>query len=130
MFQRMFQRRRLPAVAAAPVVAVSAAPVASAATAVTVNAATTYQRIDSFGFSQAFGQVAAFRNADGSPAVVALNTTCSAVSVPVTGMSTQAVPHLTNGSNNTAAQTPITTSGGALTSTIPARSPVTYEVRS
>ncbi|MCC8246260.1 glycoside hydrolase family 30 protein [Saccharothrix luteola] len=79
-------------------------------------------------------KVAAFRNADGSLAVVALNTTRSAVSVPVTlrgtDIGTQAVPHLTNGSNNTAAQTPVTINGGAFTSTIPARSLVTYEVRS
>ncbi|WP_053719754.1 glycoside hydrolase [Saccharothrix sp. NRRL B-16348] len=60
MFQTIFQRRRLPAVAAALIatagVTLAGAPTASAATAVTVNTATTYQRVDGFGFSQAFGQ--------------------------------------------------------------------------
>lgn len=60
MFRTMFQRRRPRAVVAAPVVAAGVtpvgAPVAWAATAVTAVTATTYQRVDGFGFSQAFGQ--------------------------------------------------------------------------
>jgi glucuronoarabinoxylan endo-1,4-beta-xylanase len=77
-------------------------------------------------------KVAAFRNTDGSLAVVALNTTRSAVSVPVTLRGTnigdQATPHLTNGSNTIAAQTAITIVNGSFTSTIPTRSLVTYTI--
>src|SRR5689334_10744945 len=60
MFRTMFHRRRPAAVAAALIAAagvtLAVTPVASAATSVTVDTATTYQRIDGFGFSQAFGK--------------------------------------------------------------------------
>ena len=77
----------------------------------------------------------AFRNADGSVAVVALNTSASAVplsfSLRGTGLRDGAVatPYLTDASHGTAAQAPVRVRGGAFGGTLPARSLVTFDIR-
>jgi O-glycosyl hydrolase len=72
----------------------------------------------------------AFKNTNGSVAIVALNTATSAdpitYSLSGTGSETTVTPYLTNASSDTAAQAAIPVSGGAFTATIPARSLVTY----
>ena len=78
-------------------------------------------------------RLSAFRNADGSLAVVALNTGGAATSVsytlPSTGITTgRATPYLTNGASSMTAQTAVPVSGGAFTATVPARSLVTYRI--
>ncbi|MFC1436371.1 RICIN domain-containing protein [Streptacidiphilus sp. N1-3] len=79
-------------------------------------------------------ELSAFRNTDGSLAVVALNTGGSAdtigYSLANTGVANGATvtPYLTNGSNNVAAQAATTVAGGAFTGTVPARSLVTYVI--
>ena len=76
----------------------------------------------------------AFRNTDGSVAVVALNTATSAdpITYSLSGTGTPSgatvTPYLTNASSDTAAQAATTVSGGAFTATIPARSLVTYVI--
>ncbi len=76
----------------------------------------------------------AFKNTDGSIAIVALNTATSAdpitYSLSGTGTSNGATvtPYLTNSANDVAAQTPTTVSGGAFSATIPARSLVSYVI--
>ncbi len=78
-------------------------------------------------------EVAAFRNRDGSIAVVALNTAHSrrvaAFSVPGLG-GAHVTPYLTDSSHQLSAQSPITVRGGAFTATLPPRSLVTYDLRS
>ena len=76
----------------------------------------------------------AFRNTDGSVAVVALNTAASAdpITYSLSGTGTPdgatVTPYLTNASSDTAAQATTTVSGGAFSATIPARSLVTYVI--
>ncbi len=76
----------------------------------------------------------AFKNTDGSLAIVALNTATSAdpitFSLSGTGTANGAAvtPHLTNSSSNAATQATIPVSGGAFTATVPARSLVTYTI--
>jgi O-glycosyl hydrolase len=76
----------------------------------------------------------AFKNTDGSVAVVALNTAASAdpITYSLSGTGTPSgatvTPYLTNASSDTAAQAASTVSGGAFTATIPARSLVTYVI--
>ena len=76
----------------------------------------------------------AFRNPDGSVAVVALNTGTSAdpITYSLSGTGTPSgatvTPYLTNSSSDTAAQAATTVSSGAFSATIPARSLVTYVV--
>ena len=76
----------------------------------------------------------AFRNTDGSVAVVALNTAASAdpITYSLSGTGTPSgatvTPYLTNASSDTAVQAATTVSGGAFTATIPARSLVTYVI--
>jgi len=76
----------------------------------------------------------AFKNTDGSIAVVALNTGTSAdpVTYSLSGTGTAngatVTPYLTNSSSDVAAQATTTVSGGAFTATIPARSLVTYTI--
>ena len=78
----------------------------------------------------------AFRNPDGSVAVVALNTGTSAdpVTYSLSGTGTPSgatvTPYLTSASSDTAAQAATTVSGGAFTATVPARSLVTYVIGS
>ncbi|MGH3122805.1 MAG: cellulose binding domain-containing protein, partial [Streptosporangiaceae bacterium] len=76
----------------------------------------------------------AFKNTDGSVAVVALNSAASAdpITYSLSGTGTPngvtVTPYLTNASSDTAAQAATTVSGGAFTATIPARSLVTYVI--
>jgi O-glycosyl hydrolase len=78
--------------------------------------------------------LAAFKNTDGTVAIVALNTGSSAdpITYSLSGTGTPngatVTPWLTNSANNVAAQSPLTVSGGAFTASIPARSLVTYVV--
>jgi O-glycosyl hydrolase len=79
-------------------------------------------------------ELTAFKNTDGSVAIVALNTATSAVAVPFavrgTGLRnrTVATPYLTDTSHDTAAQPAITVAGGNFRATVPARSLVTYDI--
>jgi O-glycosyl hydrolase len=76
----------------------------------------------------------AFKNTNGQIAVVALNTASSAdtdsFSLSGTGTASNAsvTPYLTNSSSDVAAQSALTSSGGAFTATIPARSLETFVV--
>jgi glucuronoarabinoxylan endo-1,4-beta-xylanase len=78
-------------------------------------------------------EVAAFRNRDGSIAVVVLNTAHSrrvaAFSLPGFG-ATRATPYLTGSSLQLSAQSPVTVKAGAFTATLPPRSLVTYDIPS
>jgi O-glycosyl hydrolase len=76
--------------------------------------------------------ISAFKNTDGTVAVVALNTGSSAdpITYSLSGTGTPngatVTPYLTNSSNNVAAQGALSVSGGSFAATIPARSLVTY----
>ncbi len=76
--------------------------------------------------------LAAFKNTDGTVAIVALNTGSSAdpVTYSLSGTGTPngatVTPYLTNSSSNVAAQGALSVSGGSFTASIPARSLVTY----
>jgi len=77
--------------------------------------------------------ISAYKNTNGTIAVVALNTLSSADTINYTtsgigGTSGTVTPWLTNASNDVAAQTAISLSGGAFSATIPARSLVTYVI--
>jgi len=78
--------------------------------------------------------LSAFKNTDGSLAIVALNTgsgsdpiTYSLAGTGVAGGAT-VTPYLTNNSNNVAAQGTTTVANGAFSATIPGRSLVTYVI--
>lgn len=79
-------------------------------------------------------QVSAYRNTNGSLAVVVLNTSSSSIAASYllqgTSVANGAVvtPYLTNSSNNTTAQATTSVSGGSFSATIPARSLVTYSI--
>ncbi|HJP76436.1 MAG TPA: cellulose binding domain-containing protein [Pseudonocardiaceae bacterium] len=79
-------------------------------------------------------QLSAYKNTDGTVAVVAINTGSSADSVTYglqnTGTANGATvtPYLTNSTSNVAAQASTTVSGGAFSASIPARSVVTYVI--
>ena len=76
----------------------------------------------------------AFKNTDGSIAIVALNTGTSAdpVTYSLSGTGTAngatVTPYLTNSASDVAAQPTTTVSGGAFSATVPARSLVTYTI--
>jgi O-glycosyl hydrolase len=75
--------------------------------------------------------LSAFKNTDGTIAIVALNSNTAAdtlsYSLPGTGITNgAAAPFLTNSSNDAAAQATIPVAGGAFTATIPARSLETF----
>ena len=78
--------------------------------------------------------LAAFKNPDGTVAIVALNTLSSsdAITYSLSGTGSPngatVTPYLTNASNDVAAQAATSVSGGAFSATIPARSLVTYVV--
>jgi hypothetical protein len=78
--------------------------------------------------------IVAFKNTNGTVAIVALNNLTSAdtISYALSGTGTPngatVTPYLTNSSNDIAAQATTSVSGGAFTATIPARSLVTYLV--
>ena len=79
-------------------------------------------------------QVSAYRNTNGTLALVVLNTSTSDVaasfSLQNTGLAdgAQVTPYLTNASHNTAAQPATSVSNGAFNATVPARSLVTYTI--
>ncbi len=78
--------------------------------------------------------LAAFKNTDGTVAIVALNTGTSAdpVTYTLSGTGTPngatVTPYLTDSSNDVAAQATTSVSGGSFSATIPARSLVTYVI--
>ena len=77
--------------------------------------------------------VSAFRNSDGSIAVVVLNSAHSrqAATFSLRGLSAAHVtPYLTDTTHQLAPQTPITVRNRAFTATLPPRSLVTYDIRS
>ena len=84
--------------------------------------------------SNSADDLTAFKNTDGSVAIVALNTaqTADPVTFSLSGTGTAngatVTPYLTSTSSDTAAQATIPVSGGAFTATIPARSLVTYDI--
>ncbi|WP_228562700.1 cellulose binding domain-containing protein [Catenulispora rubra] len=79
-------------------------------------------------------QLSAFKNPDGSLAIVALNTGSGSdaitYSLANTGVANGATvtPYLTNNSNTVAAQGTTTVNGGAFSATVPGRSLVTYVI--
>jgi O-glycosyl hydrolase len=78
-------------------------------------------------------EVTAFRNSDGSIAVVVLNTARSrrVATFSLGGLSgAQVTPYLTDASHQVSAQSPITVRNSAFTATLPPRSLVTYDIRS
>jgi O-glycosyl hydrolase len=78
--------------------------------------------------------IAAFKNTDGSVAITALNTGTSSdpISFSLSGTGTSdgatVTPYLTNASNNVTAQPTTTVSSSSFSTTIPARSLVTYVI--
>ena len=76
----------------------------------------------------------AFKNTDGSVAVVALNTAASPESVSFslagTGIAAaaKATPYITDATSDTAKQKKIKVTGGSFSGTLPARSLVTYDI--
>ena len=84
--------------------------------------------------SNSADDLTAFKNTDGSVAIVALNTaqTADPVTFSLSGTGTASgatvTPYVTSTSSDTAAQATIPVSGGAFTATIPARSLVTYDI--
>jgi O-glycosyl hydrolase len=76
--------------------------------------------------------ISAFKNTDGTVAIVALNTGSSAdpITYSLSGTGTPngaaVTPYLTNSTSNAAAQGALSVSGGSFTASIPARSLVTY----
>lgn len=77
--------------------------------------------------------VSAFKNTDGSYAIVVLNAnkTDLPISISLQNIAGTAVtPYLTNETNDLVAQAPVSISGGALTITVPPRSLVTYTIGS
>jgi O-glycosyl hydrolase len=78
-------------------------------------------------------EVSAFRNSDGSVAVVVLNSTHSrqVASFSLRGLDAARVtPHLTDTSHQLSAQTSIAVKNSAFTASLPPRSLVSYDIRS
>jgi O-glycosyl hydrolase len=79
-------------------------------------------------------ELTAFRNLDGSTAIVVLNTGTSpdTVSFALRHLGIRggalATPYLTDASSDTAAQAPVPVVGGTLNATLPARSLVTFDI--
>jgi len=83
--------------------------------------------------SRAGLEVSAFRNSDGSTAVVVLNSARSRqrVTFSLHGLdAAQVTPYLTDTSHELSAQAPVTVKNSAFTATVPARSLVSYDIRS
>ena len=77
-------------------------------------------------------EVSAFRNGNGSVAVVVLNSSRSrqAATFSLHGLGARKVtPYLTDTTHDLSAQAPITVSNGAFTATLPPRSLVSYDIR-
>ena len=78
-------------------------------------------------------EVSAFRNSDGSIAVVALNSanTPQVATFSLRGLrGAHVTPYLTDSSHDLSAQAPITVRNSAFTATLPPRSLVSYDIRS
>ena len=78
-------------------------------------------------------EVSAFRNSDGSTAVIVLNSAHSrqAATFSLRGLDAAHVtPYLTDTTHQLSAQTPITVRNSAFTATLPPRSLVSYDIRS
>ena len=78
-------------------------------------------------------EVSAFRNGDGSTAVIVLNSTHrrQAATFSLSGLDRAHVtPYLTDTTHQLSAQMPITVRNNAFTATLPPRSLVTYDIRS
>lgn len=76
-------------------------------------------------------ETVAFRNPDGSTTMVALNPASTDLNTSFALQHTKgffAIPYLTNASNNTAQQKPLLIRHDSFTTTIPARSLVTYQI--
>jgi glucosylceramidase len=83
--------------------------------------------------SDAALEVAAFRNSDGSIAVIVLNSAHSrqVAAFSLGGLSgARVTPYLTDASHELSAQSPVTVRNGAFTATLPPRSLVSYDIRS
>jgi O-glycosyl hydrolase len=77
-------------------------------------------------------EVSAFRNSDGSTAVIVLNSAHSrqAATFSLRGLSAAHVtPYLTDTTHQLSAQTPITVNNSTFTATLPPRSLVSYDIR-
>jgi O-glycosyl hydrolase len=77
-------------------------------------------------------EASAFRNSDGSAAVIVLNSTHShqAATFSLRGLrAAHVTPYLTDTTHQLSAQTPITVRNSAFTATLPPRSLVTYDIR-
>ncbi len=77
-------------------------------------------------------EASAFRNSDGSTAVVVLNSAHSrrAATFSLRGLrAAHVTPYLTDTTRQLSAQTPITVRNSAFTATLPPRSLVTYDIR-
>ena len=78
-------------------------------------------------------EASAFRNSDGSTAVIVLNSAHSrqAATFSLRGLrAAHVTPYLTDTTHQLSAQTPITVRNSAFTATLPPRSLVTYDIRS
>ena len=78
-------------------------------------------------------QVSAFRNSNGSIAVVVLNSAHSqqVATFSLRGLSgVHVTPYLTDASHDLSGQAPITVTHGAFAATLPPRSLVSYDIRS
>lgn len=76
-------------------------------------------------------ETAAFRNFNGSTIIVALNTASTDTTASFALRHTfgfRAIPYLTNASNNLARQAPLWLTRGTFSTTVPARSLVTYQI--
>jgi glucosylceramidase len=77
-------------------------------------------------------EVSAFRNRDGSTAMVVLNSAHSAqeATFSLRGLTAaQVTPYLTDTSHDLSPQASVPVKTGAFTATLPARSLVSYEIR-
>jgi O-glycosyl hydrolase len=78
-------------------------------------------------------EASAFRNSDGSTAVIVLNSAHSrqATTFSLRGLrAAHVTPYVTDATHQLSAQTPITVRNSAFTATVPPRSLVSYEIRS
>ena len=78
-------------------------------------------------------EVSAFRNLNGSAAVIVLNSAHRprAATFSLRGLTAaQVTPYLTDTTHHVSAQTPLTVRNGAFTATVPPRSLVSYDIRS
>jgi O-glycosyl hydrolase len=90
-----------------------------------------YMRVDVTGTVPSGVQLSAYKGSDGTVVVVAINSSTSTVSVPITiagGTTTPAsmTPNVTDASNNLVAKTAVTVSGGSFTASLGGPSVTTF----